>query len=258
LLKAVLGKACSPVTKSVLIDAGKKGCNGTEVVSLKDLRLGTFSETNSQDALNESMLKMISGGDEIKARGLYKDEIGFKLFLKLIVCTNHKPEFNGSDHGTVRRIKFLPFDARFSATPSGINQYPIIDDLEKILIKNHLNEFFTFCLHGANAWYNDKLFQNIPEAIARQQNDYIKEQNTVETWFTERVDESPLKRLSRPDGYKDYSKWCEENASTSLSKKDFFTKLTEKCGKTYTSGGVVCYKGFELRNVSFDTDDESL
>lgn len=258
LLKAVLGKACEPVTKSVLIDAGKKGSNGTEVVSLKDLRLGTFSETNSQDALNESMLKMISGGDKIKARGLYKDEISFELFLKLIVCTNHKPEFNGSDHGTVRRIKFLPFEARFSATPKGINQYPIIDDLENILIKNYLDEFFTFCLWGANAWYNDKLFQDIPEAIAKQQNDYIKEQNTVETWFTERVDENPHKKISRPDCYKDYTKWCEENASSSLSKKDFFTKITEKCGKTYKSHGIVYYKGYELRNENFDTEDDSL
>jgi putative DNA primase/helicase len=256
LLKAVLGKACDPVAKSVLMDCGKKGNNGTEVISLKDLRLGTFSETNAQEALNESMLKMLSGGDKIKARGLYKDEISFELFLKLIICTNNKPEFNGGDFGTVRRIKFLPFEAKFTKTPTKQNEYPIIENLEQLLVKEYLNDFFTFCLEGANAWYNDKTFQDIPKGVRAQQDAYTKEQNTFGSWFGDRVIVSKDSKLKRSEAYHNYSAFCSDLGTKPLIKKEFLQKLGEECGKEVKKSGDIVYLGFELKEEEEDSDDE--
>jgi len=258
MLKAVLGKACDPVAKSVLMDIGKKGNNGPEVISLKDLRLGTFSETNAQESLNESMLKMLSGGDEIKARGLYKDEISFEIFLKLIICTNNKPEFNGSDFGTVRRIKLLPFDAKFTKTPTKKNEYPIIENLEQTLVRDYLNDFFTFCLQGAHAWYNDKTFQEVPEGVRQQQCTYIKEQNTFGAWFADRVVVREEHRLKRADAYKSYLSYCDDNGVKAHVKKEYLQKIAEECGTAVKKSGEFVYVGFELRNENFDTDDESL
>jgi len=253
LLKAVLGKACDPVAKSVLMDVGRKGNNGPEVVSLKDLRLGTFSETNAQEALNESMLKMVSGADKIKARGLYKDEISFELFLKLIICTNHKPEFNGGDFGTVRRIKFLPFDAKFTKTPKKEKEYPIIENLEEKLIKEYLNEFFTFCLFGAQDWYTDKTFQIIPKDVKAQQDAYVKEQNTFGGWFEDRIVKGT--RLYRSSAYKDYVTYCDNIGTKPLSKKEIFQKLNEECGKETKYCGDMVYNGFEFKKDEGDHDE---
>lgn len=253
MMKAVLGNACDPVAKSVLIDIGKKSNNGPEVISLKDLRLGTFSESSAQEALNESMLKMLSGGDKIKARGLYKDEISFELFLKLIICTNHKPEFNGADFGTVRRIKFLPFEAKFTKTPVRKNEYPIIENLEQILIRDYLNDFFTFCLQGAHAWYNDKTFQEVPQGVKQQQDTYIKEQNTFGSWYAERIVACEGGRLNRASAYINYTSYCNESGVKALIKKEFLQKMTEECGKEVKYNGDMSYKNFELKE---DNDDD--
>jgi putative DNA primase/helicase len=248
LLQAVLGKAASPISKSVMVDMGKKGSNGCEMITLKDLRLGTFSETNSNDALNEGILKTISGGDRIRARALYKEEISFELFVKLIVCTNHKPEFNGADHGTTRRIKLLPFDAKFvSKDPNPAKrEYPIIEDLENTLIKNHLDEFFTFCLEGAVKWSSDKKFDNVPQVVREQQEEYIREQNSFGCWFKEYIRPNDGYRLNRPEAYKSYACICDERGLKPLSKKDFFNKLGEECGKPYKYQGNFVYMGFTL------------
>ncbi len=255
LLQAVLGKACSPISKSVMIDSGKKGSNGCEMMTLKDLRLGTFSETNSDDALNEGILKTISGGDKIRARALYKEEISFELSVKLIVCTNHKPEFNGADHGTTRRIKLLPFDAKFvSKDPnSSKKEYQIIEDLENTLINGYLNEFFTFCLEGATKWSKDKKFDIIPQFVKEQQDEYIREQNSFGSWFKEYIRPNNGFRLSRPEAYKSYFGICDERGLKPLSKKDFFNKLGEECGKPYKYCGNYVYMNFTLLEDDSDS-----
>jgi P4 family phage/plasmid primase-like protien len=248
LLQAVLGKACSPISKSVIVDCGKKGGNGSEMISLKDLRLGTFSETNSNESLNEGMLKTISGGDKIRARALYKEEISFELIVKLIVCTNQKPEFNGADHGTTRRIKLLPFEAKFvSKDPrKAKNEYRIIENLERTLIDQYLDEFFTFCLEGAVMWFNDKKFDKIPACIKEQQDEYIAEQNSFGSWFSDFIKPNDGYKLDRAESWKSYFKVTDERGFKPLSKKDFFNKLNEECGKPMKTHGIFVYRNFTL------------
>lgn len=248
LLQALLGKACSPISKSVIVDCGKKGGNGSEMISLKDLRLGTFSETNSNESLNEGMLKTISGGDKIRARALYKEEISFELFVKLIVCTNQKPNFNGADHGTTRRIKLLPFEAKFvSQNPrSNKKEYKIIEDLERILIKNHLNEFFTFCLEGSMLWAKDKKFDVVPACIKEQQDEYIRDQNSFGTWFNDFVKPNEGFKLDRAECWKCYHRITDNCGLTPFSKMAFFEKLNEECGKPIKTNGVFVYRNFTL------------
>ena len=260
LLKAVLGKACDPVSKSVLVDTGKKSNNGTEIVSLKDLRLGTFSETNTSEALNEGILKMISGADRIKARGLFKDEISFELFLKLIICTNNKPDFNGADYGTTRRIKFLPFDAKFVSTKPNSNkcEYAIIENLEQILITEYLDDFFTFCLEGCKMWYQDKKFNIVPKDIKSQEMQYIAEQNSFQGWFGSSIVVHDKERLDRSEAFKSYSKYCDDMGIKAVTKKELFGKLKEECGETKLYKGVHKYTGFMLTIEEGDDSDDDV
>lgn len=259
LLGAVLGKACSPISKGVLVDCGKKGSNGSEMITLKDLRLGTFSETNSNESLNEGTLKSISGGDKIRARALYKEEISFEVFMKLIVCTNNKPEFDGSDRGTARRIKLLPFDARFVSKDPRVekNEFLIIEDLEKILIEKHLDEFFTFCLEGSVAWSKDKKFDIVPDEVRKQQNRYIQEQNSFGSWHEDCIVENATFKVVRSEAYKSYEGYCDSRGLKPLRKKDFLSKLSEELGNAVKKSGIFCFPGFKLIDDEASDDDDS-
>ena len=256
LLSALLGKACKPVAKGVVVNCGKKAEAGTEILSLKDLRVGTFSETCRMEALNEGTLKTLSGGDKITARGLYKDPVEFKVFLKLIICTNHKPEFDSSDNANVRRIKLLPFEAKFTRnTPNPAkNEYPIIENLETILIEKHLDEFFSWCLEGCKLWAEDKGFKNIPDEIQSHQNKYIKEQNSFASWFAENVVQYDGRDLDRSFAHKNYELYCGEQGMKPQTKKDFIEKLTEEIGAAKKSCGVFVYKNYTLKSEDEDSE----
>ena len=256
LLQAMLGKACKPISKGVVVNCGKKSEAGTETLALRSLRVGTFSETCKLESLNEGVLKTISGGDTLTARGLYKDPIEFKLFCKLIICTNHKPEFDGSDMGTARRIKLLPFDARFTREvpvknePNGPNgfEYSIIEGLEAILIEKHLSEFFTWCLEGCRLWAEDKGFLIIPDSIKEQQNQYIRSQNSFITWFNESIKPCPSGggKVLRSASYSSYNDFCESEGIKKIPKKDFFEKMAEELSSAVKSDGLYYYKGYCL------------
>lgn len=247
-IQAVMGQACSPISKGVIVDCGKKAGNGSEMMTLKDLRLGLFSETSKLETLNESMLKQISGGDPVRARALYKSEISFKVFMKLIVCTNHLPEFDGSDFGNARRIKLLPFEAKFvSSNPrKEKNEYLIIEELEQQLIENHLDEFFSFCLEGAMMWYNDKKFNDIPADVKAQQQQYIKEQNSFGSWFNESIKQDNDEKLNRSIVFNSYTSYCEELGIKSLKKKEFLEKLGNEIGAAVRTSSSWVYKGYKL------------
>ena len=115
LISKVLNNFCSTVDKGLFMDHKNKNSLGPkpELLILKDLRLAIISETEENENLNESFLKNISGDDAIMARGLNKDPIRFKPKLSPVILTNNKPIFDTKCEAMLRRIKFIPFKAKF-------------------------------------------------------------------------------------------------------------------------------------------------
>ena len=249
LLTKVLTKVLGgPVDKRIVANMNSKASFGPEMMSLKGKRFGSFEETNTADTLNEGLLKSISGSNKIAARGLYKDQVEFELFIKLIIATNFKPSFDGCDIGTTRRIKLLPFNARFCIDPKGPNQYEIDPELEtKLHQREYLNEFFSWCLEGAAMWYNDKLFNNIPKDIQDNQDQYIREQNSFLTWCNESLEAKVDGKLLRSTAWMSYSKYLEDTGLKGLSKKDFFTKMSDEIIPAVKQNCGFIFKGYQLK-----------
>lgn len=84
-----------------------------ELALAQGKRLVLFQEVEKDQFVNTSKLKEWTGGDEITARGLYKDPIKFKPQFKCIMTANNVPAFDSHDDGTWRRVKLVPFKTRF-------------------------------------------------------------------------------------------------------------------------------------------------
>ena len=67
----------------------------TELADLYGARLVVANEADSERHWNESRLKLLTGGDRVKARFMREDLFEFKPQCKIVIVGNHKPSFRG-------------------------------------------------------------------------------------------------------------------------------------------------------------------
>ena len=63
--------------------------------------------------LNEGIMKELTGGDPIQARGLYCESETFYPQFKLVMCTNNLFDIESNDDGTWRRIRRVVYHSKF-------------------------------------------------------------------------------------------------------------------------------------------------
>jgi len=80
---------------------------------LKGSRLCCVSETSHDDILSCGVMKKLTGGDGLYARGLFKDPIKINPFFKLILHCNKMPMVSAEDKASWNRIRVLIFESIF-------------------------------------------------------------------------------------------------------------------------------------------------
>ena len=96
---------------------GLIGGTSSEVVGLRGTRYAVMQESSKGDQINEGIMKELTGGDKITARGLYKDAVTFTPQFKLVMMTNNLFDIKSNDDGTWRRIRICEFLSLFTEDP---------------------------------------------------------------------------------------------------------------------------------------------
>jgi P4 family phage/plasmid primase-like protien len=99
----------------------------SELARTKGRRVAVMQEPGADEKINIGLMKELSGGDRIMARGLYKEPTEFRPQFKMIMTCNELPEVPGDDGGTWRRIRVVEFTSKFceSPNPSNPREFPI-------------------------------------------------------------------------------------------------------------------------------------
>jgi P4 family phage/plasmid primase-like protien len=223
-------------SEKVIMNRDQSSSTSPELIRLQGARFAVLSETGKEEELNSTRIKSITGGDNIVARGLYQDEIQFKLQATLAMLTNNKPTFDVKDQAMVDRIKLLPFLARFDNTPEN-RKY--IEEL----MENCLDEFFSWFVDGAFEWYQGKSLQPC-KLMAHQMSSYINELDIQGQFMEERID------VISKEAYKLMSK---EDKQRCLIKKDalfaMFACYTQEQGIKSKVSKSDFYKGLDKYNI---------
>lgn len=110
LLCYVLGDYAFTLAPDVLVE--KRGdSHPTELADLEGKRLAIGTEVPRGSAWNEVRIKMLSGGDKVRARRMRQDFYEFDAQHTFWVSGNDKPRIKGTDAGIWRRVKLVPFAA---------------------------------------------------------------------------------------------------------------------------------------------------
>jgi len=262
LISKVLNKFCGTIDKGLFMDSKNKNSLGPkpEKLVLKDLRVAIISETEENEKLNECFLKNISGDDEITARGLNKDPITFKPKLSPVILTNNKPVFDTKSAAMLRRIKFIPFKAKFKENPKEgeqkLNKY-----LVKQLQEKYMNQILKFMVLGAIEFIKNP-DMTPPKELEEDMNKYIQEINPSEYFIKSKLEvtENDKDRILRGDLYEIYKKWSVDNGvSVYIKKSDFYKTIDEKLGQARPIKGNYYYlKIKEIKDEPQEEEDEEI
>ena len=114
LMSAILGDYKGTVPITLVTDTrGKIGGTSDEVLKLKGVRYAVMQEPSKGVKLNEGIMKELTGGDPIQARGLYSESEIFMPQFKLCVGTNNLFDIDSNEDGTWRRIRKCTFPSKF-------------------------------------------------------------------------------------------------------------------------------------------------
>lgn len=115
------GYARSADASSFVADSNKASGGGPreDLVRLRGARFVYVNEPDENGELREGMVKSMTGGDTITARGIHaKHSVELTPTWVVYMPTNHKPIIKGNDNGIWRRMGMLPFERNFENDPT--------------------------------------------------------------------------------------------------------------------------------------------
>src|SRR5690606_22069146 len=88
--------------------------NRGDLARLRGARLVTASEFDEDARFDESLIKSITGGDELTVREIYQSAFTYRPNFKILLAANHAPRFSSNDEAMVVRTRRIPFVHRIA------------------------------------------------------------------------------------------------------------------------------------------------
>lgn len=228
--------ACTTATETFMKKTSEQS---NDLARLRGMRLVTTSEAEQGKALSESLIKQITGEDELTARFLYGEYFSFKPTFKIFMATNHKPKIKGADNGIWRRIKLIPFTVTI---PPEQRDKKLT---EKLLAEN--SGILNWLLQGYALWKKEGLKE--PDAIKEANDEYRYDMDSVQGFINDvlNIDASLQWRLPTKDLYDVYVRWCSRNNERALSQKGLAVRMQEKGYKRGVSNSIRYWLGLGIK-----------
>lgn len=250
LMKYVLGEYYGIVPESIVTDKRPKiGGLSPEIMNLKGTRLAVINEPSKGTRLNEGPMKALTGGDDITARGLFKDAVTFTPSFKLAVCTNVLFEIDATDEGTWRRIKVIPFMSHFTDKPDPEKEYEFKKDidLEDKMLKNWVEPFLSMLVDVA--FETGGSIQTSCSLIDAKSNEYRNNQDHIMNFIHEKIKETPGEKIKKGELQREFEDWfrIQYGKRNAPKMKEIYPAMDKKFGKYHNNG---------WHNVTIINDDD--
>ena len=190
----------------------------TGLADLKGARLVVTSEIAAGRALDEALVKSLTGGDRIRARRMHQNFFEFDPTHTLILATNHQPLIRGTDHAIWRRINLVPFDVTIPPE----EQDPELSERLKAELPGILN----WALQGCLAWQEMGLAP--PSEVVAATTSYRDDMDTLAGFLDEHCVLEPHAEVEAKELYARYKKWAEEAGLRLLARNVFGRQLKER------------------------------
>ena len=253
-IKAVVGGYATTIKVDLLLDDGNsnKGPD-PDLMVIDGLRMGIASEAGEKAKFSIDRIKAITGGDDVRARGLFADSKIIESMVKLWLHTNSIPKLSGYDPGFKLRLKVVPFLARFTPRPEELDPhkhvYQAMDQHSfKLMQEREAPAILSWVLRCARKFFLSPRYDP-PDVVLRYTTEYFEDQDTVGQFLSACCIMNDDAKTQAKDLYSAFCRYSKDELGIGekyvLSLRVFGSEL----GKRYEkhSSNKVFYKGLELR-----------
>lgn len=194
-----------------------------DLAGVKNSRWVTISEIENGMMLDISLIKTMTGKNELKARNLYENDIVFRPKFKLFFDTNFLPKMTDDTIFQSDRIHLIEFNRHFELSE---RDFGLMDKL-----KSESSGIFNMIIE----YYNKLQLEGfiVPQESQDTLSRYRLNSNNILAFKTARLYENKNSCIKASVLYEKYKEWCEEEELKYLSKKNFKEEMI-KFGARYT------------------------
>lgn len=175
---------------------------------LQGIRLTVCSESKEGQQLDPGVVKRITGGGCLTARGLHEMPVSFLMTHKLILMTNSQPGLAQMDLAIRGRLFVVPFDMRWNR-PGETDPDSMLPDADPKLMEVLWEEregILRWLIEGAVKYYAHGLLV-CPE-VAAFTRDYVASQDVLSRWLGSLDRCTPADGMLASELVTDYQNYC--------------------------------------------------
>jgi len=226
IIRLCLGDLFITGENTFLTTSYKAGAPNCTLADAKGKRYLSVSEPDNGTAeckFNIDLIKTITGGDPVTARGLYKDNVTYIPQFTTHIACNDKPDLSKLDAGILRRFVIIPYNYKFVDNPKLANERKRDYNLtQKVSRPEFINEFILMLIEKGTEYFNfDTSKINIPSCVNDETKDYIDDNNPIIDFLQNHITitNNSKDKIKTSDLHKYYSE--HDDTTIQLSARDF-------------------------------------
>jgi putative DNA primase/helicase len=210
-----------------------------DLAAMEGKRFVSASDGEAEQKLAVNKIKLMTGGDKIACRALYKEYSAYTPQLKLWVATNDVPDAPGADEALMRRIMIIRF--------------PVVIPVEERdhnlpnLLAGELAGILNWALKGYEDWKQNKL--QPPREVNEATNSYRQDNDPVGQFIEDRCDHAPGAKSTTKELYANFEIWCQQNGHEPMLMSEFGKVLGKKQFHKKKINGVSGWVGLQLNSA---------
>jgi putative DNA primase/helicase len=209
-----------------------------ELADLRGARLVTAVETEEGRSWAESRIKMLTGGEKVKARFMRQNFFEFVPQLKLLITGNHKPRLRSVDEAIRRRFNLIPFTVTI---PPNERDRELTQRL-----KAERPGILAWMIRGCLEW--QRIGLAAPKAVTDATASYLESEDALAAWIDESCERDPNFSERATALFASWTNWAERSGEQRGDMKRFRERL-EAHGiyhKRQPGSGRAVYCGLRL------------
>ncbi|HET8629499.1 MAG TPA: phage/plasmid primase, P4 family [Thermomicrobiales bacterium] len=197
-LRYVLGDYAHTMRFAAL-EHDERGNGATnDIADLVGRRFVMASETTDGRRFNEARIKALTGDDEVTARQLYGRNFSFRPVGKYWLAFNHKPIVRDDSYAFWRRVRLIPFLARFEGERE--------DKSLEATLQGEAAGILAWVVAGCLAWQREGLTP--PDVVSESTEEYRRDSDSLREFLAERCVIEDGASIAASDIYAAYESWA--------------------------------------------------